>query len=169
VRNLDFNGDQIAGPVPEHVKAARQLVRGVRVGHEVEQHIYQVVVRTDRRGTRRLTGRLVSIVRPSSGPVPVPGLRHPDIAILDNAGVLIEPVIPEDPITWVESPTRILTNASETVALVIPVGATTTLHSPLPSGTYQLEFALERVRYRAQTPDAESNYRATAALTVALA
>jgi hypothetical protein len=57
-----------------------------------------------------------------TSPLP-PGLRLDGIAILDNSGRLIVPIIPES-IIWVESPMRILINASETVALLISVGAT---------------------------------------------
>ena len=80
------------------------------------------------------------------------------------------PLSPTPPaqMIWVESNTRILTNASETVALVIPVGGSPSQLAPLPSREYSLEFALDRVRYRAQVPDQDSNYRASATLTVEL-
>jgi hypothetical protein len=165
---LDFNGDRVAGRVlSSRLDTARRLVRGVRLGAEAEQHIYDVSVRPNRRGARFLAGRRVNVVRPGM-PALVPGLRPGEIAILDDGGTTVVPVIPEDPVTWVEARTQILTNASETVALIIPVGAAPGSFTPLPSGTYRLEFALDRVRYRAQTPDTESNYRATATLTVEL-
>lgn len=168
VRTLDFNGDRVSGPVASsRLDRARRLVRGVRAGNGAEQHVYDVSVRPNRRGKRVLTGRLVHVVRPGA-PMPVPGLRPGEIAILDGRGAALVPVIPVDPVIWVEARTRILTNASETVALIIPVGVTPTSFTPLASGPYRLELALDRIRYRAQMPDAESNYRATATLTFAL-
>jgi hypothetical protein len=62
-------------------------------------------------------------------------------------------------------PARVLTNATETAALLIPLAAAgSQAHLPLPSGRYRLDFSIDRVRYRVEAPDDASNYRASASI-----
>jgi hypothetical protein len=53
----------------------------------------------------------------------------------------------------------VLTNGDETRALAIPVDAAGEPVS-LPVGAYRFRFAIDRVRWRTDVPDAASNYRA---------
>jgi hypothetical protein len=53
---------------------------------------------------------------------------------------------------------------SQSRALVIPMGATAPI--ALAPGQYRLGFSLDRVRYRASTPDTDSNLRQAASLVL---
>jgi hypothetical protein len=54
-----------------------------------------------------------------------------------------------------------LSDGDETRAFVIPTDASG--HAvALPARRYRLQFAIDRARWRADNPDALSNYRATA-------
>lgn len=62
---------------------------------------------------------------------------------------------------------RILTDGSETHALVIPVDESTGEPVPLPAAEYRLLFAMDRVRFRSAVPDPLSRYQAQATLETA--
>jgi hypothetical protein len=70
------------------------------------------------------------------------------------------PFPPLDPVVWVPVATRILTNRDETRALILCDAGS------FAPGSYRAGFDIDRARWRAATPDATSNYRASATLTL---
>jgi hypothetical protein len=61
---------------------------------------------------------------------------------------------------------RLLTNGSETHALVIPIDEGTGNPVPLPTGAYRLRFNLDRERFRSAVPNPQSRYQAQATIEV---
>jgi hypothetical protein len=97
-------------------------------------------------------------------PGELPRMRPGDVQIDGLDGPLVPPFRPPfpwppRPIAWVPQRVVVLTNGDETRALVIPVDAAGEPVS-LPSGSYRFRFAIDRVRWRTDVPDATSNYRA---------
>ncbi|HSN85373.1 MAG TPA: hypothetical protein VL025_01385, partial [Thermoanaerobaculia bacterium] len=60
----------------------------------------------------------------------------------------------------------VLSNGSETHALVFPVESASTDPVSLSGGDYRLLFSLDRARFRSATPDPVARYRAEAVLEV---
>jgi hypothetical protein len=87
-------------------------------------------------------------------------MRPGDVVVTDTDDTPLTPApITPTTYTFVDVPTRILTNGSETVALMIPTNGGDGL-KPLADGSYSFEFSIDRARFRSQTPDDISNYRA---------
>lgn len=177
VAGLDFTGDRVTGPIPSEVFARklaglRQLVRTVRIDEELEYRLYDVSIRASRRGPALLSGRMVELVRERgrsarSGSLidNLAGIKENEIAFIDGVGKPIIPFfVPITQVIYVPVSVRVLTNGSETHALIIPANPTTNTHTPLTSGTYRFEFELNRARFRSQTPDDTSNYLAYTSL-----
>jgi hypothetical protein len=94
------------------------------------------------------------------------GITANHIALIDEQfELLFDRFIPLSPSVFKVVPARVLTNATETAALVIPMTAAGS-HLALPAGRYRLDFDIDRVRFRAETPDNVSNYLAAASITV---
>jgi hypothetical protein len=117
-------------------------------------------------------GRLSETIRPGAEPGTSPllavltGITADHIALIDEQfELLFDRFIPLSPSVFKVVPARVLTNATETAALVIPMTAAGS-HLALPAGRYRLDFDIDRVRFRAETPDNVSNYRAAASITV---
>jgi hypothetical protein len=66
---------------------------------------------------------------------------------------------------FVPQPVVVLTDGSQTRGLIIPVNASGDAVA-LPGGTYRFTFAIDRMRWRADVPDALSNYRASTTFDV---
>ncbi len=64
-------------------------------------------------------------------------------------------------------PIIIVSDASQCRSLVIPIGFGGTPIA-LGPGTYRIGFSLDRVRYRASTPDTDSNLRQTESLILSV-
>jgi hypothetical protein len=80
---------------------------------------------------------------------------------VDANGEAIGGPFPVNPGHWEDVPARVLSDGDETRAFVIPTDASG--HAvALPARRYRLQFAIDRSRWRADAPDAASNYRATA-------
>jgi hypothetical protein len=96
----------------------------------------------------------------------VAGIEADHVALItESFDLLFDRFIPLSPATFKIVATRVLTDATETAALIIPVTAAGgQTHAPLPSGRYRMDFAIDRARFRADTPDAVSNYRASASI-----
>ena len=80
---------------------------------------------------------------------------------VDANGEVIGWPFPVNPGHWEDVPARVLSDGDETRAFVIPTDASGHAVS-LPARRYRLQFAIDRSRWRADAPDAASNYRATA-------
>lgn len=151
----------------------RWLVHGVQQDEQLVYRVYAMEPTSPTPGTVLVTGPLTETLRShgtghESSPIllAVAGMAANEIALLDDQlELLFDRFVPLTPSTFEIVPTRVLTNATETVALLIPLtttGSPTPL--PLPGGHYRLDFHLDRVRFRAETPDNTSNYRSEATL-----
>lgn len=171
---LDFWEDRVRGPVDSDnlarkLVAVRRLVRATKKGDSLEYYIYDVKLRTNRQGHTQLSGELVEVICPHKrdGYTKTPaiaalsGLKANKIALLDKNLALIGPHITTNfTEKYIPVPFRVLTNGSETHALIIPVDMATNTLTPLKNGTYRFEFRLNRSRFRSQVASSVSNYRA---------
>jgi hypothetical protein len=163
-RSLRFSRDGVRAEVPAEiadvVHRARRLVRTVadRWSRRVRYQRYTVT----HDGTV-LDGRLDDTVN-ALPPLPAPTPRIPagHVLLLDRFDQLLGPVLPLPTTTTETVALTILTDAAETAALLVPTAG------PLAPDDYTFRFDLDRARYRAAPADADSNYRATAAWSVAL-
>jgi hypothetical protein len=144
------------------VRRATRLVRAVvdRLTRRVRYQVYTVTLD----GTL-LHGVIEDTVndlpRPRLGPPgrllppPIPRVPAGHLVLLDRFGNVVGFVLPL-PVTTTETVNlTIVTNASETAALLIPTAGT------LARTEHAFRFDLDRVRYRAATADDDSNYRAS--------
>jgi hypothetical protein len=168
--DLEFARDSVAGPVPADVVGlvgqAARLVHSVRPGPSgrVAYRVYEVIVRTSARGAR-LTGVLVEVrpTPPLVRPFPPRPMRFPvdHVGLFDVDGLLLAGLLPL-PIDRDETvPVDVLTNSVEDRALLVP-------GTPFTHDTYTVTLAVDRERYRAAVPDADSRYRVSATLRVTL-
>jgi hypothetical protein len=178
---LDFVDNKVVGTIPAAgvitralKEGARWLVRSEKVGDGLQYNIYDMSFHQARQGySIQVSGNVTEAVRSgtidsarSTSPLirELAGMKANEIALMDDTGRLIIPnFIPVNPVTYVTVPFRVLSNGDETRALIIPVDELGN-ESTLTAGTYRLEFDLDRVRYRSQTPDDISNYRAHASI-----
>jgi len=171
---LDFFADSVAGRInpgiiTQMIKELRWLVRSEKVDDGLDYHVYDVRTQHGHQGSIQLSGKVVEKVSQTShaGREASPlirrlaGMQEKEIALLDNTGkLIISNFIPVWSVKYVAVPIRVLTNGRETQALIIPVDTATNTHAPLTGGTYRFDFKLDRPRFRTQTPDGTSNYRA---------
>ncbi len=152
----------------------RWLVRAEQVGDEIEYRVYDARVAQTRRGAVQLSGEAVEVTRTPRGrrraasPLlkGMVDLKPGYVVALDEAGDLLVPgPVPVLQWTYVERPAHALTNGSETCALIVPVSSAGG-SAPLSASTYRFTFKLDRVRFRQQTPDNVSNYRAQSSFSV---
>jgi hypothetical protein len=177
--NLDFDGDRVTlGPVPavpatRPLMDMRWLVHAVQVDQALEYRVYAMRPPRVVGGQILAAGRLSETIRAAGGGTGtspllgvVSGMEADHMALIDPSFTLLfGRFIPLSPATFKIVPTRVLTNATETAALIIPlVSAGSQTHAPLPSGRYRLDFSIDRARFRADTPDAVSNYRGSASI-----
>ena len=121
----------------------------------------------------RFSGELVKIL----GPFPfgigfnlpilrqLRDMRADEFALLDANNDLVVPhLIPIINVVFEPVSSHLLTNGSETKALLIP--AVSSHHIPLLDGIYRLDFQLDRARFRSSFPDDISNYRADATINI---
>ncbi len=165
-RTFEFSrGGVVRADVPTEiagiVRRATQLVRAVfdRFTRRVRFELYSVTVD----GTA-LQGTLTDTVNEPPRRLPGPPGRPPappripvgHVALFDRFANLVGHVLPL-PTTVTETVgLTILTNAAETAALLIPTDG------PLSPIEHSFGFELDRPRYRTDTPDGTSNYRASA-------
>jgi len=99
----------------------------------------------------------------------IPALGAGEVALLDprRAEPARDHAVAATAHVHVDMPLRILTDAAERRALVIPVTAGLAVHAALTSGIYQLAFLSDHLRWRAQSPDAASSHRAARTLVAA--
>jgi hypothetical protein len=93
-----------------------------------------------------------------------PRMQRGDVLLAGADGAVLPPIRPPFPwpprlVVFVPQPVVLLTNGDETRGLLIPVNAAGDAIA-LPSGYYRFVFAIDRPRWRADVPDATSNYRA---------
>jgi len=139
----------------------------------LEYHSFEVALTKTPEGATALSSTQGEILRPGPFQSPLLGrlkdMKAGDIVLLDVHGRLSD--IISRHVFWVEEfvpgPFRVLTNGMESKALIIPADAAGML-TPLVGGDYRFEFAIDRVRYRAQTADGNSNYRASQVVMVRL-
>ena len=63
--------------------------------------------------------------------------------------------------------TTVVLDATQTRSLLVPISSTGTPMS-LDGGEYSIEFTLNRARYRAATPDSDSNLQQVAEIKLSL-
>ncbi len=91
------------------------------------------------------------------------------ILFLDERGASL--AMPVDSVSWITYdpvPITVLTDGDETRAIVIPLSSDGTQPSALGKGDYTLDFTLDRTRYRSNSVDQYSNYKAQEALSFIL-
>jgi len=165
--SIDFARDgvvraEVPADIVGVVRRATRLVRAVvdRLTRRVRYQVYTVTLE----GTL-LHGVIEDTVndlpRPRLGPPghplppPMPRIPAGHVALLDRFGNVVGFVLPL-PVTTTETVNlTIVTNASETAALLIPTAGA------LARTEHAFRFDLDRVRYRAATADDDSNYRAS--------
>jgi hypothetical protein len=152
LRELEIAEDAITGPpLPPRLAATRRILRAVSL---TEADVF-VVDRstTDRLVARRIRGRVpwpVTLGTPERG----------DLLFLDEQNRPVIPLFsPTGHIVWTPVPTLVLSDGDETRTLIVP-------RPPLDAGSYRLNFAVDRARWRAAAPDVISNYRAATTLEV---
>jgi hypothetical protein len=97
----------------------------------------------------------------------IAGMTADHVALVDGVfELLFGGFIPLSPSVFKIVPVRVLTDATETTALVIPTDASGGQHLPLAAGRYRLDFKIDRARFRAEIPDDVSNYRAEGSVVV---
>jgi hypothetical protein len=146
-------------------------VHAVEVDRVLEYRVYAMRERLVA-GKIIAVGRLGETIRPGaeSGSSPllavIAGMGADHVALIDEPlHLLFNRFIPLSPTIFKIVPAHVLTNATETAALLIPVttsGGQT--HAPLASSRYRFDFAIDRARFRADTPDNISNYRAAVSI-----
>jgi hypothetical protein len=175
---IRFRSDRLAARVSHPdlrpiLARTRRLVRARTQGNALVYDVYQVVMTETETGEMRLAGELVRVLGPFrfgfnfNNPIlaRLRRLRANEFALLDANNELATPhFIPIITVTFEPVAAQLLTNGSETKALFIP--ALGSQHVPLAGGEYRLDFQLDRARFRAETPDDISNYRAEAALNI---
>jgi hypothetical protein len=165
-RSIEFPRDSaVQAEVPADivgvVRSATRLVRAVvdRLTRRVRYQFYTLTLEgTLLRGMIEDTAN--DLPRPRVGPPghplppPVPRIPAGHVALLDRFDNVVGFVLPL-PVTTTETvDLAIITNASETAALLIPTAGA------LAHTEHAFRFDLDRVRYRAATADDDSNYRA---------
>lgn len=176
---VEFTSDRIVGQIAENkfndiLKGAKWLVRSEKTDDGLLQfHVYGISIKSvpGHEHSINLSGRKVETVITSSvknlldGKNPLTrgltGMQPNQVAVINDAGNLITPdFIPiTSPRAYVNVPVQVLTDGNETKALVIPIDPVTNTAVNLVSGWYRLEFDLDLIRFRAQTPDDTTNYR----------
>jgi len=149
-----FEGDRFIAPrPPKQLVRARRILRAVVIRGRISAEVFDVEGRTKTFIAKRGhdTARW-----PRELGVPNPG----DLLILDAHGEPLLPPLPSpSPVVWTPVQASVLSNGDETCALIVP-------NTPLGAGTYRLQFEIDRRRWRAAAPDAASNYRATAIISL---
>jgi hypothetical protein len=148
------------------------LVHLVDNGEGPEYHIFAMAGPVVKANFISLPGRLSQVIRIFDGDVKEPppwftavsDMKVNEVALVGSDGKLIfDGFIPAifKPISI-----RVLTNGSETRALIIPVTANgrSNALSPLSGGSYRLDFDLGQVHLRNQAADEETTVRARASL-----
>jgi hypothetical protein len=97
-------------------------------------------------------------------PGDLPRMVRGDVLLASGSAPLLPPLHPPfpwppRPIVFVPQPLVILTSGDETRGIMIPVNAAGDA-TTLPGGVYRFLFTIDRPRWRADVPDATSNYRA---------
>jgi len=179
VASLTFSNDNASGSIPVHLvpslSGVSEFVLALPSANGLALHAYDVAMRPGLRGTAELSSTLKEVVSPHLGSLPNPNplvnklanLQVNQVALIDRGGNIsaVIPINPHNMVRFVSVPVSILTNGSETYALIIPVDASGTKSVQLTSGFYRFDFSIDRVRYRQQVPDNISNYRAEASFT----
>ena len=144
------------------VRGATRLVHAI-ADRRTRRLLYQVyTVTLDGSLLRGVIEDTVNdLSRPRLGPAdrllprPMPAIPAGHVALLDRFDDVVGFVLPL-PVTTTETVNlTIVTNASETAALLIPTAGA------LAHSEHVFRFDLDRARYRAATADDDSNYRAS--------
>ena len=178
---LDFNLDGVIGlikadSVTKFLKGGpRWLIRSEKAEDGMKYYVHDIRLRPVHAGLIQLSGKVTNVVFQivSQDPSPdlllgkIVGMKENEIAFIDTQGKLMIPhFIPISEATDELIPVKVLTNGSETRALIIPFDLATNTSTVLTPGLYRFEVDLDRVRYRTQTPDNMSNYQAQASIDV---
>jgi hypothetical protein len=94
-----------------------------------------------------------------------------DVLLASGTAPLLPPLHPPfpwppRPTVFVPQPLIVLANGDETRGIMIPVNSAGEA-TVLPGGVYRFLFTIDRPRWRADVPDATSNYRAQAGFDAA--
>jgi hypothetical protein len=159
VDGLELDGDRIVAPLlPPRARNVRRILRAVDERGVLEAEIFDIARSSKNALLANRTRTRVEWPRELGRPEPG------TLVFLDDQGrPLFPPISPFDIFVWKPVPMTLLTNREETAALLVPG------NGPLGAGSYRLEFRIDRRRWPAATPDAVSNYRATATLAFSLA
>jgi hypothetical protein len=170
---LHFANGRVAGVVPPGifdaiVTAPHRLVRAVDTDGTRRLEVYDVHLRAGRGSNFTLDGTRVQDpdVMTSDLHLSVRAfetLEVGELGLADDRGRVIGPFVPVTEAIDLDVELVILTNGDETRALLIPVtvgGAS----APQTAGRYRLQLDLDRQRFRTQTADPTTNYRAHALL-----
>ncbi|WP_437291021.1 hypothetical protein [Sorangium sp. So ce406] len=157
-------------PIPGELRALRRLVRaerarGERVRDERVFHVYELPPRVDPTVTNRAP-RVATLVPGDRIPESYAALGPDELGLFDerNRPLLAPEPIPEPP-AYAEVPVVILGSGDELRALVIPVGPSGD-HAPFEAGVHRFRFAIDRARWRSETADDVSRYRAASTRVV---
>ena len=163
--NLEFEGDVLTAPlIPVALADLRSIVRAEAVRRGVEYHVYTLTPGS--RGSVT-TARRRRVLSGADLPRGFEAIAPGEIGVFDGRGRPLLPPFPLPPVpAWVTVLTRVLTSGDERRALIIPLGGSFTSHAPLGAGTYRFSFSIDRARWRTETPDDTSNYRASKTLAV---
>jgi hypothetical protein len=173
---LEFNRNSVRALVPaELVDAlwpARRLVHAVadRLTRRIRYEVYAVALLLERQRpvlqgvlSDTVTDLGRSRLQPPISSAHAVRIPVGHFAIFDGTGGLLGPACPLPVTTTATVNVTLLTNATETAALLIPTDGT------FSSTQCDFTFTLDRARYRAAVPDADSDYRATATWHVTVA
>jgi hypothetical protein len=165
--DLDLEtGRGTAPALPADLNGAAYLVRAIAAEDGgTEYRVFEI--RRPRRPGMWVELYLLETLADAGGDATLLGMTAGEFVLLDaSRRPLITPCFPPPPtFVYVDVPVRILTDASARRAIVIPVGADPTVHAPLAAGDYRFIFSIDRPRWRSDTPDATSSYRASRTLT----
>lgn len=163
-RSLEFPRGVVRAVVPvslvDVVARARHLVLAVadRFTRRVRFHWYRVALDgTVLRGVLEDIGAGPPVFRPA-----LANLAVGHVALLERFGDVVGVPVPVPVTTTVTVPLKVLTNATETAALLIPTAGA------FASDVHEFRFDLDRARYRSASADAASTYRASATWQVSV-
>jgi hypothetical protein len=154
--DLNMAGPMLPGGVAANYAATRWLVRAMPVSGTTEYHVFDLgtppPVQAANLPFLAPLVQKVSAVDASTNPITkgLTGMTASQIALVTATGAAV--IVPFDRTTekYQAIATSVLTNGSETHALIIPI------YGPLLAGTYRLDFQLNRVRYRSDSSGTSS-------------
>ena len=168
VDELHFEDDRVAGVVrrgvlDDMVTTPRKLVRAVEVEGRRRLEVYELGLRPGRGDRLLLAGTRVKAIDDSEGADrsvrAFETMRVGEVGFADELGRVVGPFAPVTETIFIDVDLLILSNGSETQALLIPVNSSAA-SSAQGSGRYQLNFTLDRARFRSEADDSTTNYRA---------